>query len=143
MLRDSEGRCILAFTMNLGTCSITRAEMRGAIEGLKRTWEAGFRRVILQLDSIAAISLLSNAELTQHQHGLETTEFQELQRRDWDLEITHTYRVGNHAADYLASIGYGYPYGSHIVSISDCNLVYHLRRDCIGVSEPRLISIND
>ncbi|CAN1782241.1 Putative ribonuclease H protein At1g65750 [Linum perenne] len=47
LLRDSEGRCILAFTMNLGTCSITRAEMRGAIEGLKRTWEAGFRRVML------------------------------------------------------------------------------------------------
>ncbi|CAN1822891.1 hypothetical protein LINPERHAP1_LOCUS30138 [Linum perenne] len=34
-------------------------EMRGAIEGYKRAWEAGFHKVILKMDSMAAISLLS------------------------------------------------------------------------------------
>ncbi|CAN1149061.1 hypothetical protein LINPERHAP2_LOCUS16812 [Linum perenne] len=38
LARDADGRCIFAYTMNLGNCSITRAEMRGAIEGLRRTW---------------------------------------------------------------------------------------------------------
>ncbi|CAN1781324.1 Putative ribonuclease H protein At1g65750 [Linum perenne] len=82
LLRDSEGKCLFAFTMNLGTCSITRAEMRGAIEGLKRTWEAGFKKVVLQMDLRAAISLLSSADSTDHQHGIETMEFQELRRRE-------------------------------------------------------------
>ncbi|CAN1352429.1 Putative ribonuclease H protein At1g65750 [Linum perenne] len=66
----SEGRCILAFTMNLGNCSIARAEMRGAIEGLKRTWTAGYRKVMLQLDSHATITLLTNDDNTRHQHAL-------------------------------------------------------------------------
>ncbi|CAN1141722.1 hypothetical protein LINPERHAP2_LOCUS12661 [Linum perenne] len=43
LIRDHEGRCLLAFTMNLGGCSITRAEMRGAIEGLTRAWNIGVR----------------------------------------------------------------------------------------------------
>ncbi|CAN1146372.1 Putative ribonuclease H protein At1g65750 [Linum perenne] len=39
LLRDAEGRCTLAYTMNLGYCSITRAEMRGALRGLKLAWD--------------------------------------------------------------------------------------------------------
>ncbi|CAN1159427.1 hypothetical protein LINPERPRIM_LOCUS20463 [Linum perenne] len=46
--------------MNLGWCSITRAEMRGSIEGLRRTWEVGFRRVIF--NSIPGAPLLSSQE---------------------------------------------------------------------------------
>ncbi|CAN1177369.1 Putative ribonuclease H protein At1g65750 [Linum perenne] len=38
LLRDASGRCLAAFTANLGNCSITRAEMRGAILGLQVAW---------------------------------------------------------------------------------------------------------
>ncbi|CAN1797782.1 Putative ribonuclease H protein At1g65750 [Linum perenne] len=41
LARDADGRCIFAYTMNFGNCSIMRAKMRGAIEGLRRTWIAG------------------------------------------------------------------------------------------------------
>ncbi|CAN1785849.1 Putative ribonuclease H protein At1g65750, partial [Linum perenne] len=34
LIRDYQGRCLAAFTMNLGKCSITRAELRGAVSGL-------------------------------------------------------------------------------------------------------------
>ncbi|CAN1185703.1 Putative ribonuclease H protein At1g65750 [Linum perenne] len=124
MLRNTEGRCLFAFTMNIGACSITRAEMRGAIEGLHRVWEAGYRRVVLKMDSRAAIDLLSNGDTSTNQHVMETMQFQELMGRDWDLEIEHTYREGNQAADFLASIGYGYPFGSHNVDLSDSRLEY-------------------
>ncbi|CAN1785082.1 Putative ribonuclease H protein At1g65750 [Linum perenne] len=143
ILRDSEGRGLLAFSMNLGRCSITRAEMRGAIEGLRRTWDAGHRNVILRMDSRAAIALLTNASETPHQHAMEAFEFQDLQRRDWRLEIEHTFREGNRTADFLASLGYDYPFGSHNVAISDSRLGYFLRLDCFGIAVPRLISIND
>ncbi|CAN1180946.1 Putative ribonuclease H protein At1g65750 [Linum perenne] len=108
--------------MNLGRCSITRAEIRGAVEGLRRAWEAGFRKVALQMDSQAAITLLTSIG---------------------NMTVTHTYREGNHAADYLAGIGYGYPFGSHNFPLVDCNLVYFLRYDCLGITEQRLIGIND
>ncbi|CAN1756558.1 Putative ribonuclease H protein At1g65750 [Linum perenne] len=129
--------------MNLGNCSITCAEMRGAIEGLHRCWEAGYRNVVLQLDSIATLTLLQNDNSTNHQHGMESLLFRELRDRDWTVITKHTYREGNHAVDYLASMGYNYPLGSHSNSSSDCNLAYFLHYDCLGVSVPHLIMIND
>ncbi|CAN1779199.1 Putative ribonuclease H protein At1g65750 [Linum perenne] len=143
LVRDSGGWGLLAYSMNLGRCSITRVEMRGAIEGLRRAWDAGHRNVILRVDSRAAISLLTRESETPHQHTMESMEFQDLQRRDWRLVVEHTFREGNRAADFLASLGYGYPFGSHSVSISDSRLGYFLRLDCFGIAEPRLISIND
>ncbi|CAN1192281.1 Putative ribonuclease H protein At1g65750 [Linum perenne] len=129
--------------MNLGTYSITRAELRGAIEGLHRTWDAGYRKVQLFMDSMAEISLLKEVHHTSHQHGLDILQLRELCERDWMIQINHTYREGNHAADFLPSTGYDYPLGSHTISISDSKLVYFLRYDCMGISEPRTILIND
>ncbi|CAN1752800.1 Putative ribonuclease H protein At1g65750, partial [Linum perenne] len=143
LIRNSEGRCLLAFSMNLGNCSVTRAELRGAIEGLHRAWEAGYRKVIAQLDSRVAISILTSGDRLSNQFALEKARFQELRSREWNLVIKHTYREGNRAADYLASIGYDYPLGSHSVSISDCRLGYFLRYDCLGITEQRSILIND
>ncbi|CAN1186113.1 Putative ribonuclease H protein At1g65750 [Linum perenne] len=143
LIRNAEGRCFLAYTMNLGSCSITRAEMRGAIEGLHRAWEAGFRNVVLQIDSVAVLSLFLNGNEERHQHVLEVARFREFRDRNWNLVIQHTYREGNKAADYLASIGYGYPIGSHTVLSSDCNLGHFLRYDILGITESRSIVIND
>ncbi|CAN1189728.1 hypothetical protein LINPERHAP2_LOCUS40075 [Linum perenne] len=46
---------------------------------------------------------------------------------------------GNFAADYLANLGHAHHHGVHLLSLFDCNLSYFLRRDCMGISEPRLI----
>ncbi|CAN1788686.1 Cytochrome c-type biogenesis protein CcmE homolog, mitochondrial [Linum perenne] len=103
-----EGRLLLAFTMNLGCCSITRAELRGAIEGLSRTWDAGFRKVVLQVDSKTAISLMTSGKETTHHHGLESIKLHDLLNRDWTVKVLHTYREGNHAADFLANLRSAY-----------------------------------
>ncbi|CAN1128563.1 Putative ribonuclease H protein At1g65750 [Linum perenne] len=141
LARDPMGRCLLDYSMNLGSCSITRAEIRGALEGLQHAWEAGHRNV-LQLDSKTAISVLTKGE-TSNQFSLEIAHFRELRGRDWSLVVKHIYREGNRAADHLASIGYDYPVGSHSISISDCNLGYFLRYDSIKITEQRSILINN
>ncbi|CAN1175878.1 Putative ribonuclease H protein At1g65750 [Linum perenne] len=127
LARDSEGRCKFAYTMNLGSCSITRAEMRGANEGLRRAWDAGFRRVELQLDSRVAITLLNSDDRLRTQHGLEIEKFKELKGRNWKVVIKHVYREGNHAADHLAGIGYGYLLG---VTVFLC-LIVILDTSCV------------
>ncbi|CAN1141084.1 Putative ribonuclease H protein At1g65750 [Linum perenne] len=66
LLRDNEGYCIFAYTMNLGACSITRVEMRGAIQGLEYAWVKGYRKISLKMDLSAAIALLTNTEVTEH-----------------------------------------------------------------------------
>ncbi|CAN1121660.1 hypothetical protein LINPERHAP1_LOCUS6194, partial [Linum perenne] len=79
--------------------------------GLERTWNAGYRRVLLQLDSTTAINLLWTNHDPLHQHGLEAMQFKDLCNRDWTVKIIHTFREGNQAADFVASAGYDYPTG--------------------------------
>ncbi|CAN1148547.1 Putative ribonuclease H protein At1g65750 [Linum perenne] len=142
LVRDANGRCLGAFTANLGTCSITRAEMRGAVLGLKLAWELDKRKVVLQVDSLAAIHLLQEKEDPLHQHAMEVYDFRELLSREWEVSVRHTYREGNHAADFLAGIGHGYPLGYSSFPISDPSLGYFLRYDCMRISEPRSIILN-
>ncbi|CAN1184505.1 hypothetical protein LINPERHAP2_LOCUS37019 [Linum perenne] len=59
------------------------------------------------------------------------------------VRLRHVYIEGNHAADFLDDIGFNHPIGCHMVPPSDVNLGYHLRYDCIGITEPRLIIDNE
>ncbi|CAN1775820.1 Putative ribonuclease H protein At1g65750 [Linum perenne] len=142
IIRNSEGRGLTAFTLNLGQCSITRAEIRGAIAGLEMAWNFGFRIVELQIDSQAVVSLLTAPGVPEHQHASEVLHFQNLCKRDWRVNIRHIYREANKAADFLASQGYDFPFGIHFFPLSDCNFGHILQYDCLGVSEPRLISVD-
>ncbi|CAN1136938.1 Putative ribonuclease H protein At1g65750 [Linum perenne] len=142
LLRSADGRALLAFCINLGRCSIMRAELRGVIEGLQRTWRRGFKKVDVRVDSQAIIYLIQADNLHEHQHGVEVAALRELLKRDWEVTINHTYREGNFAADYLADLGHRFPLGVHPIPTHDCNLNYFLRRDCTGISEPRLIPVN-
>ncbi|CAN0861256.1 Putative ribonuclease H protein At1g65750 [Linum grandiflorum] len=67
VIRDDRGSFVKAFTMNLGCCSITRAEMRGIMEGLKLAWSLVIRKIRVQSDSAADIAILSNGSLLDHQ----------------------------------------------------------------------------
>ncbi|CAN1184834.1 Putative ribonuclease H protein At1g65750 [Linum perenne] len=105
-------------------------------------WETGHRRIKLQMDSTAAIALFNNSNGARHQHSLEVAQLQDLLGREWTVEVDHIYRDANQAADYLASIGFNHPLGTHEISISDCNLNYFVRLDLMGVSNVRSLSNN-
>ncbi|CAN1787383.1 Putative ribonuclease H protein At1g65750 [Linum perenne] len=134
LIRNEVGFCLSAFAINLGKCSITRAELRGAITGLEHAWEAGHRRVVVQMDSRVALDLLWATGVQTHQHAGEIHALRCLISRDWEVSFSHVYREGNHAADFLANIGHSLPFGFHVFPTTDCNLGYFLRRDCMGIS---------
>ncbi|CAN1148225.1 Putative ribonuclease H protein At1g65750 [Linum perenne] len=130
LLRDNNGNCVLAYTMNLGTCSITRAEIRGALDGIRRAWDSGYRRLEIQIDSQAVVALLSEtSSRITHSHALEVLEFQDWMKRDWEVKLSHVYLEANHAADHIASRGHTVPRGSHLVDPMDRNLAYFIRYD--------------
>ncbi|CAN1157810.1 Putative ribonuclease H protein At1g65750 [Linum perenne] len=142
LVRNSSGHCLLAFTANLGSCSITRAELRGILIGLRLAWNAGYKKIIVQTDSQVAVQLLTDESSTNHHHGLEISQFKEFNARSWEIRIQHIYREGNRAADFLASIGHQRPIGIHSIPTSDCNLGFHLLYDALGISESRSILSN-
>ncbi|CAN0915554.1 Putative ribonuclease H protein At1g65750 [Linum grandiflorum] len=82
--------------MNLGICTITRAELKADVTGLKIAWEKGYRRVTIQL-------LLAEGELS-HQHSSEVASFREMLDRDWLIKVEYIYREGNRTADFLAGL---------------------------------------
>ncbi|CAN1801100.1 hypothetical protein LINPERHAP1_LOCUS22812 [Linum perenne] len=62
--------------MNLGVCSITRAKIRGALEGIRHAWTKGYKKLEVQMDSQATVAILLDKSLTiAHQQVLEVLEF--------------------------------------------------------------------
>ncbi|CAN0912825.1 Putative ribonuclease H protein At1g65750 [Linum grandiflorum] len=115
LIRDSQGHCLVAFAANLGICSITRAERRGATFGLKLAWDLGFRNVQLQLDSATAIAAITGTDSMDHQHAAILLQFNELSLRDWEIKLSHVFREGNVMADSLANEDHSLPFCSHLI----------------------------
>ncbi|CAN1144796.1 hypothetical protein LINPERHAP1_LOCUS7350 [Linum perenne] len=58
ILRTFLGRPVSTFAANLGRCSIMRAELRAAEIRLMIAWDMGYKKVHLQLDSLAAVTTI-------------------------------------------------------------------------------------
>ncbi|CAN1167000.1 Putative ribonuclease H protein At1g65750 [Linum perenne] len=121
LIRNEKGEFVRAFCGNIGDCSITRAELRAIVEGLKLAWSLGLRRIVVQTDSRAAVTILQRGVGMQHQH---------------------VYREANCAADHLANLGHSFDIGMYLFDFPDVSLAHWLRYDLIGVALPRVISIN-
>ncbi|CAN1810183.1 hypothetical protein LINPERHAP1_LOCUS25828, partial [Linum perenne] len=61
----------------------------------------GFHKVAFRVDSRSILALILAAETPTHQHVGDISTLRHLIHRDWEVTTTHTYREGNHAADYL------------------------------------------
>ncbi|CAN1729081.1 hypothetical protein LINPERHAP1_LOCUS484 [Linum perenne] len=91
--------------MNISVCSIMRAEIHDALEGIRHACRAGCRKLEIQLDSNAVVAILTDKIPTlSHHHALEVPEFQEWLRRDWVILLKHMYWETNHTVDYLANL---------------------------------------
>lgn len=52
LLRDDNGRWIVGYGRNIGSCSISKAELWGILDGLTVAWYYGYRRVVLESDKL-------------------------------------------------------------------------------------------
>ncbi|CAI0409128.1 unnamed protein product [Linum tenue] len=141
LIRDRFGRCLDAFSCNLGVCSITSAELKGATVGLERAWQLGFRAVELNLDSQTAINIIKNWQDDDHQHGLFASKIGQLLTRDWQVEVKHVFRECNYSADFLASKGHCLPFGTHYFDVCDPHLYHWLLYDVMGNTMTRSINM--
>ncbi|CAN0920858.1 Putative ribonuclease H protein At1g65750 [Linum grandiflorum] len=69
VIRTDTCRFVKAFAANLGSCSITRAEMQAIVDGLKLAWSLGIRRIRVQSDSRTAIAIFAKDSELDHQHA--------------------------------------------------------------------------
>ncbi|CAL1384527.1 unnamed protein product [Linum trigynum] len=141
LLRDHLGRCSKAFVCNLGTCSITCAELKAAAVGLKIAWDEGHKKVELNIDSETAIAIIKNSVDDDHRHGLLAATINKLLSLEWEVKITHVFREMNSAADYLANVGHCYSFGTHSFDVYEVGLRRWLFHDVMGISQDRVITV--
>ncbi|CAI0544920.1 unnamed protein product [Linum tenue] len=134
LLRNHLGRCVGAFVTNLGSCSITRAEIIGALTGLQLAWDQGHRKVLLRLDSTTALAILTGKDQESRRYHNLTRRFQNLLQRNWEVHLSHSYRECNKAADYLANKAHGFSLGAHAIDISDPGLNFWTLYDTMGIT---------
>ncbi|CAN1831535.1 Putative ribonuclease H protein At1g65750 [Linum perenne] len=139
VLRTSEARVVRAFSTNLGRCSITRAEIRGIIEGMQLAWNLGIRKLAIQTDSLAALKILQDGSRLDHQHANLTRRFQLMIAWTWEVTISHVYRESNYFADSLAARAHSLPFGTHLVECNDPVLARWSAYDRLRSPQPRLV----
>ncbi|CAN1167478.1 Putative ribonuclease H protein At1g65750 [Linum perenne] len=120
-----------------------RAEFRAAEIGLMIAWDMGFKKVHLQLDSMAALTAILGDQEEDSRHGRTLEAIFELRSRDWEVTISHTFREGNRVADLLAHHGHSLDFGFHV----DCIYPHEVDRaiwdDHVGTCFPRTIPVNE
>ncbi|CAN1163899.1 Putative ribonuclease H protein At1g65750, partial [Linum perenne] len=79
-----------AFSVNLGRCSIIRAERRGIIVGLDVAWEVGIWKVACQLDSQMVVALISNNGASSHPHATKVLTIWNILQHDWAITNVRT-----------------------------------------------------
>ncbi|CAN1139259.1 Putative ribonuclease H protein At1g65750 [Linum perenne] len=138
VIRNMVGRVLVAGAINLGRCSITRAEMKGVIEGMQAPWELGVRRLEVQMDSSAVMGMLLDGNLN-NQHASLISRFQRLRGRDWELRFIHVYREANHLADCLANKGHQLQLGVRSMLADDTEVRRWEGINSKGVTEQRWV----
>ncbi|CAN0918748.1 hypothetical protein LINGRAHAP2_LOCUS31046 [Linum grandiflorum] len=83
-------------------------------------WDMGIRKLEIQLDSAAAIQILSTRLGDSDQH---------------------VYREANVLADYIADLGHTQPLGSLEIGIQGSLLRHWTEHDIIGISQPRAVLV--
>ncbi|CAN1135617.1 Putative ribonuclease H protein At1g65750 [Linum perenne] len=141
VLRDWQGRTIDAFASNLGSCSITRAEITGVIVGMERAWHWGIRNLEVQTDSRSAVTILEQTSQLDHQHAALVLQYRRLMERNWLVTITHIFREANHLADALVNKGHGVSLGTHTIGCEDHEVIYWERYDLLGGTEIRRVAV--
>ncbi|CAN1266550.1 Putative ribonuclease H protein At1g65750 [Linum perenne] len=98
-----------------------RAELRGAEIGLAYAWILGFKKIILHMDSLAAVNAILGPPSD---------------------DLRHVYREANQVADLLAHLDHSKPLGTIYFASAPPVIRLALYSDCIGTTLPRLIRSN-
>ncbi|CAN1794490.1 Putative ribonuclease H protein At1g65750 [Linum perenne] len=132
IIRNSSGRKLGVFAANLGTCTITRAELRAASIGLDMAWNMGARKVHLQVDSLVTARAITGLCSDDSRHSHVIHQIHRMLERNWSVEVHHIYREKNRVADLLAHFGHSLSFGPHFDFTCNSDIERAISADCIG-----------
>ena len=105
VIRDHMGSWIGGFARNIGFCSSVTAELWAIHVGLHRTWDKGFRKVVLESDSKVIVGIIKGDTVRVDRNYNLIMQIRGLLGREWEVKIFHVYREANYVVDWLANFG--------------------------------------
>ncbi|XP_069154435.1 uncharacterized protein [Solanum lycopersicum] len=102
ILRDREGKMVLAFATPLGEGSNNKAETAAALFGLSWALELGYRNILIELDSQLVVQWISKKTAPHWSVTKQIERIQHLIMQTQNFKCTHIFREANWVADSLS-----------------------------------------
>jgi ribonuclease HI len=141
LVRDREGDWLGGFAKYVGSSSAVVAEAWGVLEGLRYVWNKGFRKVELNVDSLALVNIIKNRTCHSAVGGMIMKHIWRMMDRDWEVEVSHIYREANKCADTLAKVGCNLDLELQIFEICPFFLTDLVSADMVGTKTPRMVAV--
>ncbi|PKI71193.1 hypothetical protein CRG98_008368 [Punica granatum] len=139
LIRDSLGRWIIEYQMNLGHATSPIAELKARRQGLMIARDLGIGCLIVELDAQLVLKWVwgdyANKALTNLIDDCKTL----CQHFDV-ITAKYTYRKANQSADHLANLGVELPNSLLILQQPPLSIRKLLFEDVMGFSFPRSVS---
>ncbi|KAG8473966.1 hypothetical protein CXB51_034054 [Gossypium anomalum] len=95
----------------------------GVYDGLKVAWKLGAGKVLLEVDNLAVVKVLGGSG-DETELNVVCRSIKEMLKRNWEVQVHHTYWEGNALAVVMANIAFSNPFGVQIynkkpVEVSD------------------------
>ena len=139
VIRDANKNWLVGFALNKGVGSVLEAEIWGILEGLKLAWSTGFRKVVVESDSQAAVTLLTSDISKYHPLYNIVRACKSFMEKDWSCSMHHIYRERNRVADYLANLGHSLMLGISVFEDPPPQVSAILEDDYNGVTISRMV----
>ncbi|OIW11655.1 hypothetical protein TanjilG_24349 [Lupinus angustifolius] len=118
VFRDSTGSWLYGFAISLDRGTSSAIELSAISIALDIAWDRGFRRLILETDSLTVADVVNNKDGAcshrSHEKKLVENIRDKKKKRKWDVRIVHSKREGNKVADWLANLSHGLQVGDQI-----------------------------
>ena len=102
ILRDKEGKLVMAFSTPLGEGSNNIAEIKAVFIGLTWALELGFRNIMLEIDSQLVVDWISNKAAPHWSTTSQLEKIQHIIMQTHNFKCSHIFREVNWVADALS-----------------------------------------
>ncbi|XVF22870.1 hypothetical protein REPUB_Repub12eG0208500 [Reevesia pubescens] len=135
--RDSLGHWLFGFISQLGYGCILQAELYAIFSGLNLAWQRGYKKVILESDSMLAVNKVNKPLEERDPLTRIIIKCKRLLLLDWDCNVCHIYREGHRCADMLADLAKKCVWGLTVLDDPPSTIYQIMCVDYRGVAYPR------
>lgn len=105
---------MFGFCRNLGRSNVLWSELWGIFTMLGLAWECGVRKLIIEGDSLVAITLINGSYDKSHPYASLVLHIRDLMLKEWEVQCLHIQREANQVVDCLTNMAHSLELGIHV-----------------------------